>query len=165
MEEKPVKKQKKYGIPFIAVLCLLFLIAAIVLYFVTGEKYVSYYYEDDSELTLVSASPSAAGGVSQDSAIVLEWNRPVSIDVADEVTLTPSARGKWTVSGNQLIFTPQQLAAGTYYTVSIPKGTRLNQRGDMLDEDIFFSFETEIASSRSVGYGLFRGRMQFFLYG
>ena len=143
MEEKPVKKQKKYGIPFIAVLCLLFLIAAIVLYFVTGEKYVSYYYEDDSELTLVSASPSAAGGVSQDSAIVLEWNRPVSIDVADEVTLTPSARGKWTVSGNQLIFTPQQLAAGTYYTVSIPKGTRLNQRGDMLDEDIFFSFETE----------------------
>ncbi|MGM9566677.1 MAG: Ig-like domain-containing protein, partial [Clostridia bacterium] len=143
MEEKPVKKQRKYGIPLIAVLCLLFLIAAIVLYFVTGEKYVSYYYEDDSELTLVSASPSDAGGVSQDSAIVLEWNRPVSIDVADEVVLSPSARGKWTVSGNQLIFTPQQLAAGTYYTVFIPKGTRLNQRGDVLEEDIFFSFETE----------------------
>ena len=143
MEKKSENKQRKYGIPLIAVLCLLFLIAAIVLYFVTGEEYVSYYYEDDSELTLVSASPSDAGGVSQDSAIVLEWNRPVSIDAADEVSLTPSARGKWSVSGNQLIFTPQQLAAGTYYTVSVPKGTRLNQRGDVLEEDVFFSFETE----------------------
>ena len=142
MKKKSENKQRKYGIPLIAVLCLLFLIAAIVLYFVTGEEYVSYYYEDDSELTLVSASPSDAGGVSQDSAIVLEWNRPVSIDAADEVSLTPSARGKWSVSGNQLIFTPQQLAAGTYYTVSVPKGTRLNQRGDVLEEDVFFSFET-----------------------
>ena len=143
MEKKSENKQRKYGIPLIAVLCLLFLVAAIVLYFVTGEEYVSYYYEDESELTLVSASPSDAGGVSQDSAIVLEWNRPVSIDAADEVSLTPSARGKWSVSGNQLIFTPQQLAAGTYYTVSIPEGTRLNQRGDVLEEDVFFSFETE----------------------
>ena len=75
MEKKSENKQRKYGIPLIAVLCLLFLIAAIVLYFVTGEEYVSYYYEDDSELTLVSASPSDAGGVSQDSAIGMEPSR------------------------------------------------------------------------------------------
>lgn len=143
MDKKPVTKQRKYGIPFVAFLCLLFMAAAIVLYFVTGEEYVSYYYEDDRDLTLVSTSPSETGGASQDSAIILEWNRPVSIDVADEVILTPSARGKWSVFGNKLIFTPQQLAAGTYYTVSIPKGTWLNQRGDVLEEDVFFSFETE----------------------
>lgn len=143
MEKSSVKKQKKYGIPFIGIACILFLIAAFVLYFVTADDHVSYYYEDNSELTLVSASPAGSGGVSQDRSIVLEWNRPVSLDLADDITIHPSARGKWSVSGNQLIFTPQQLAAGTYYTVFVPRGKQLNERGDILKEDVFFSFETE----------------------
>lgn len=143
MEKGSEKQQKKYRIPLVGAIGIVFLIVVMILYSITTESMVTYYTENDADIELVSVSPAAVDGVSQDAAIVLEWNRPVSQELADEVRLRPSARGEWFVSGNYLMFTPRQLAAGTFYTVSIPQGTVLTDDGEELQETIFFSFETE----------------------
>lgn len=143
MKKGSEKQRKKYRIPLFAAVCVVFLIAATILYGVTGENMVTYYYETDGAIELVSVSPSQIDGVSQDATIVLEWSRPVTAELADAVRLSPSARGEWFVSGNYLMFTPRQFAAGTYYSVTIPKGTILTEDGETLEETVFFSFETE----------------------
>lgn len=151
MEKDPVKTMKidrKFKIPLLAVAAILFLICGYFLYKASGESNASYFYESGKELALVDISPDETGGISQDSPIVLEWNRSVSVDAADGIDIYPSARGTWSARGNRLVFTPQKLAAGTYYTVSMAKGTVLNAEGDSLKEDIVFSFETEDPSLR-----------------
>lgn len=143
MKKGSEKQRKKYRIPLFAAACIVFLIVVSVLYSITGERMVTYYYETQGELALISVSPSRTDGVSQDATIVLEWNRSVSPELADAVTLSPSVRGEWFVSGNYLMFTPRQFAAGTYYSVTIPKGTMVTEDGEELKEAVFFSFETE----------------------
>lgn len=143
MKKGSEKQRKKYRIPLFAAACVVFLIAVLVLYSITGENMVTYYYETEGDITLISASPSHTDGVSQDAAIVLEWSRPVTAELADAVRISPSVRGEWFVSGNYLMFTPRQFAAGTYYSVTIPKGTILTEDGETLEETVFFSFETE----------------------
>ena len=148
MTQGSVKIKKKFGIPLIIAAGLIFLIGVFFLYRASGEETTAFYRQDDSAVTLESVSPDGVGGVSRDSLIVLKWSGPVSADVADAVTIRPSVRGKWKVNGADLIFTPQKMKGGTYYTVTIPKGTALNEKGDTLKTDVFFSFETASSSLR-----------------
>ena len=149
MKEKTAKlSSKKYSTFFFAGACVIFLVLAALLYFASGEENGAYYYEDEEDLALVSAYPADMGGVSQDQTIILEWTHPVSVSAADDAVIRPSVRGKWSVAGNKLIFTPQKLSPGTYYTVSIPKGTVMNGDGEILRDNVFFAFETENPSLR-----------------
>lgn len=164
MKEASAKKRVRSPLPIIAALVCLFLGIVLVIYSVTGESMITYYYETDEDIRLVSVSPSGIDGVSCDTTVVIEWNHPVSAELIDAVTIRPSARGEWYVSGNFLMFTPQQLAAGEYYTVTIPKGTVLNDRGDTLQESIFFAFETEDADMRIPDTEAFDADGRFFRF-
>ncbi|MBQ1251488.1 MAG: hypothetical protein IIY02_01080, partial [Firmicutes bacterium] len=148
MKKSSEKTHKNSRIPKIAILGGIFLALALILYGVTGESMTTYYYEPEGDIELVSVTPDNIDGVSCDTTIVLEWTHPVSSDLIDSVKIRPSARGEWFVSGNYLMFTPQQLASGEYYTVTIPKGTVLTENGDTLEKSVFFSFETEDADLR-----------------
>ncbi len=141
-------KSDKFGMIFFIAAIVLLLVIAALLYFASDEENGAYYFEEDAPMTLISASPADLGGVSQDETIVLEWNHPVSAAAIDDIKIYPSARGNWRFIGNKLIFTPQKLAAGTYYSVTIPKNTVMNENGDRLDEAVFFAFETEDPSLR-----------------
>lgn len=148
MAKRSKEKRKKYSFLLFIAVCIVFFTVIFVMYRFSGEDTATYFVEDDDDLALVSVSPYNEAGVSEDSQIVIEWNHAVSAEAADDIEISPSVRGDWTAAGNQLVFTPQQFAGGTYYTVYMPKGTLLNNEGDILSEDIYFSFETEDPSLR-----------------
>ncbi|HMM05397.1 MAG TPA: Ig-like domain-containing protein [Clostridiales bacterium] len=148
MVKRSKEKKRKYSFLLIIAVGIVFFTAIFAMYHFSAEDNVTYFAEDDGDLALVSVSPWNEAGVSEDSQIVIEWNHAVSAEAGNAVEITPSLRGDWSAAGNRLIFTPQQLAAGTYYTVFLPRGTSLNYQGDILSEDLAFSFETEDTSLR-----------------
>lgn len=143
MSENKHKIPKKYGIPLFITFLILLLCAGLAIYKTLSEAEEQYYYVSSGEVELVSVSPQNESGIATDSQIIIEWNRPVDESLCEKVELDPSARGNWFVYGNYLIFEPQTLAPGTYYTVSIPAGTTLVKGVSTLKDDLFFAFETE----------------------
>ena len=148
MVKRSKEKKRRYSFLLICAVGIVFFTAIFAMYHFSAVDSATYFAEDDADLALVSVSPWNEAGVSVGSQIVIEWNHAVSAEAGNAVEITPSLRGDWSAAGNRLIFTPQQLAAGTYYTVYLPRGTTLNHQGDILDEELAFSFETEDTSLR-----------------
>lgn len=148
MAKRSAEKKKKYSYLLLITVGIAFVTAIFVMYYFSGEETATYFAEDEATLALVSVSPWNEAGVSADSQIVIKWNHAVSSEAGDSVDITPSVRGEWNAAGNRLIFTPQKFAAGTYYTVTLPRGTVMNNEGDTLKEELSFSFETEDSSLR-----------------
>ncbi len=148
MVKRSKEKKRNHSFLLIIAVGIVFFTAIFAMYHFSAEDSATYFAEDDGDLALVSVSPWNEAGVSEDSQIVIEWNHAVNAEVGNAVEITPSLRGDWSAAGNRLIFTPQRLAAGTYYTVFLPRGTSLNYQGDILSEDLAFSFETEDTSLR-----------------
>lgn len=148
MIKAALEKKRKYSFLLIIAVCVLFLSLLFVTYRFSAVRTAAYFVADSGDMALLSASPCNKSGVSEDSPIVITWNHEVSVNAAEEAEITPSVRGTWSTYGNKLVFTPQHLAAGTYYTVFIPAGTTLNSNGDVLKDDVCFSFETENSDLR-----------------
>lgn len=105
-------------------------------------------FDNKNEIAVVSMSPQGMSGVSQNEPLVIQWNRPVTVKAADAVTITPAAKGQWQAIGNKLVFQPQRWQSGTYYKVSIEKGTEIPGSGNAIQEDVSFAFETQDSTLR-----------------
>ncbi len=120
-------------------------------------------YDNGEPISIISVSPSDLSGVAQDEPLIIQWNRPVTADAADAITISPSVKGHWTAIGDQLIFEPQRWKSGTYYTVSIEEGTEIPGSGSFVQKSTAFSFETQDSALRIPSTsGLFLNSRQYF---
>ncbi|NTU99263.1 Ig-like domain-containing protein, partial [Candidatus Falkowbacteria bacterium] len=92
-----------------------------------------------------------ATGVPVDTGIEITMNRlDISRDVARYFSIEPSAKGRFEVGLNKIVFIPEgALKDKTLYKVTIKKGYQAADKADILDEDKSFSFETSGADSAS----------------
>lgn len=117
------------------------------IYYLTYQNYTTAF-QVQLPLAITAYSPADCGGVALNEPIVIRFNQTVDLAAANDITITPKTRGSWSVSENQLIFTPQKYSGGVLYTVTIPQDMVVDNQQRSLANALQFQFETQDIAER-----------------
>lgn len=118
---------------------------------VTDREY-SWAYQVKAPFQIISTHPRDEGtSVPVNSGIEITFNRENFINPEKYFLIEPAVKGTFEISGNTLIFLPEELDSATVYTVTIKKGLVVQGSDEVLSEDYVFRFETGLKAYEGRG--------------